>query len=311
MVVGSITLVMTGPALDSCEARELGNWCGTTLLVPVIGIGLFFVGNRTLVSGRRVWALSWQVGTCSPPAVLYLRSFGDDATAGKGVSAWGPSWMTFAPFTEEEQLVNVLNELGPVTAIGKPGERLPQLGAQRLYVPDTAWRDTVSSLMETARLVVLRSGATAGVSWEAEHALQSVSLPRLVVLFPRDRRLYELFDRQIEPLLGRALPPWPLRKRRFRWLNPRYGEPSTPLMLRFESDGQPALASLDLRIVPFFRRGFTRTATAIFMVAFAPVFKSLGASTQRPPISWFMVVLMVLMVSILVGLAIISLIDLR
>ena len=36
----------------------------------------------------------------------------------------------------EQELAVLMGRLGPVVAIGKPGERLPELGAARLYVAD-------------------------------------------------------------------------------------------------------------------------------------------------------------------------------
>ena len=294
IALGLIAVPLTGPVLNYCDAREFGNWCAAVLLIPMIGVALILVGNRTLLRGRRERGWSRQTALPSTPAVLYLRSFGDDATAGKGISAWGPSWLTIAPFTEEEQLVEVLNELGPVTAIGRPGEPLPPLGAQRMYIPNTAWADSVSALMATARLVVLRAGVTAGVSWETEHALRAVPVARFVVLFPRDRRVYDSFDHEVQRILGRTLPPWPIGRHRFRWLNLRYGESSMCLMLRFDPAGQPTLVRLTLDIVPHFRRSYIHPTAGIMRVAFAPVFKSLGASTRPPPISWFLVILVTL-----------------
>ena len=65
------------------------------------------------------------------PPVLYLRSFGDDSTAGRVVggghllfSGW-----TLGFSTEEEQLSSAFSAIGPFIAIGKPGEKLPELGA--------------------------------------------------------------------------------------------------------------------------------------------------------------------------------------
>ena len=57
--------------------------------------------------------------------------------------------------------------VGPVIAIGKPGERLPQLGAARLYVDDDHWRDTIDDLMAESALVVVRAGDTPNLWWES------------------------------------------------------------------------------------------------------------------------------------------------
>jgi hypothetical protein len=51
-----------------------------------------------------------------------------------------------------------MSKIGPFVAIGRPGERLPQLGAIRLYVADPEWQEMVTRLMSEAALVVLRAG---------------------------------------------------------------------------------------------------------------------------------------------------------
>ena len=65
--------------------------------------------------------------TRTPAApVLYLRSFADDGCAARRYGA----------LTEEEQLAKALAWVGPLLAVGRPGEVLPHVGAQRIYVAD-------------------------------------------------------------------------------------------------------------------------------------------------------------------------------
>ena len=69
------------------------------------------------------------------PPVLYLRAFLHDPTAAKVVAfgeglAGEAGFVNFiAPpiYSEEEQLAEVFNEIGPFVAIGRPGETLPLL----------------------------------------------------------------------------------------------------------------------------------------------------------------------------------------
>lgn len=67
--------------------------------------------------------------------VLYLRAFRDDLFRSTGTPSlvgyifWDP--------TVEEKLALKMRGVGPFVAIGKPGEHLPQLGAARMYVPDS------------------------------------------------------------------------------------------------------------------------------------------------------------------------------
>ena len=55
------------------------------------------------------------------PPVIYLRSFMDDTITAATVSS-GLAWRGLAVKTEEEQPAKVMTTIGPVVAVGKPGE---------------------------------------------------------------------------------------------------------------------------------------------------------------------------------------------
>jgi TM2 domain-containing membrane protein YozV len=126
------------------------------------------------------------------PPVLYLRSFVDDGRILPAARGRFASWMetarTFLPpfsyafVSFEQELARGLQRVGPVVAIGRPGERLPELGASRLYVGDDEWQDRVSALMSQAALVVLQAGDTPSLWWEVEQAMARVPRRRLVIV---------------------------------------------------------------------------------------------------------------------------------
>ncbi|MFI7006827.1 transferase [Streptomyces sp. NPDC050145] len=130
--------------------------------------------------------------------VLYLRSFADDATAARvDDSAF------FARLhSREEQFTAALGAIGPVIAVGVPGESLPRLGAARFYLPRDDWQPTIQRLMELSQLIVLRLGVGDGLWWEAEEARRSQPGPKLVLLASGD--LPEMAQR-----LHVSLPPLP------------------------------------------------------------------------------------------------------
>ena len=68
----------------------------------------------------------------------------------------------------EQELAFILQRVGPVVAIGKPGERLPELGAARIYVSHESWQQTVLEMLERSSLVLARVGASPGVLWELD-----------------------------------------------------------------------------------------------------------------------------------------------
>jgi hypothetical protein len=108
------------------------------------------------------------------PPVLYLRSFQDDPIAAQGelhYSIPGPHGsqpLSLVAETEEEQLAQVMNEIGPFVALGRPGEMLPEIGAARTYTSNDEWQSKVLNLMGQAKLVVLRAGDTSSFLWEFE-----------------------------------------------------------------------------------------------------------------------------------------------
>jgi hypothetical protein len=142
------------------------------------------------------------------PPVLYLRSFQDD---GVPVLDDGGSTLTrrfmalLAPQTPEQELAIILSKVGPVVAIGKPGEPLPELGAARLYVDDSRWQAEVATLMRRAALVVVRVGASPGVLWEIDQALEVIPRQRLVLTVLGGTAVAPALVERLERELGRDL----------------------------------------------------------------------------------------------------------
>jgi TM2 domain-containing membrane protein YozV len=119
------------------------------------------------------------------PPVLYLRSFEADpqmVVTGHSRAARAAGLLSYATsVSPEQELAFILERVGPVIAIGKPGERLPELGAARRYVADDQWREVVHRMMRDAALVVIRAGETENLWWEIEQAL-ALCLPGRVIL---------------------------------------------------------------------------------------------------------------------------------
>lgn len=114
--------------------------------------------------------------------VLYLRSFDDDARASRIKGEW----------TEEEHLRSVLSQLGPVIAVGRPGESVPTTGAARVYLGDSQWQSAVEHMLGVAKLVVIRTGGTRGLHWEVDRAIRLLQPERLVLLVDNRHELRSL-----------------------------------------------------------------------------------------------------------------------
>jgi len=160
---------------------------------------------RCFRRGRQHWAgiATGRIEHDARPPVLYLRSFAQDAI---GLEAVGFGFSRRALFTEEEQLAMVLDDIGPFVAVGRPGQSLPESGALRVFLSNEEWRPAVRSLMQRARLVVLRPGPGTGILWEIETAFQMLQPDRLVVLTSGDVESYREFRERVKAGFGIELP---------------------------------------------------------------------------------------------------------
>jgi hypothetical protein len=115
--------------------------------------------------------------------VLYLRSFDDDAVPDltESLAPLGPRG---ARRSIEMRLSQVFKGLGPVISIGRPGERLPEIGANRFYVSDDDWQEAVLYFLERAVAVVILVGRSTGVTWEIKTALRTVPHQKVLFVFP-------------------------------------------------------------------------------------------------------------------------------
>ena len=128
--------------------------------------------------------------------VLYLRPFQADSQPGfmeqaPEISRWGLISPRFIGHvfrshstSEENEVVQMLDQSGPVLAIGRPGEIIPPLGAARIYVDHEHWQDFVRILTHFARIVFLRVGDTSGFIWELRHLRTECDPLKLLLFFP-------------------------------------------------------------------------------------------------------------------------------
>lgn len=156
-------------------------------------------GGLCLATAKRISVrLNLAMQAADPRApVIYLRSFHIDKRLARRPLAIG---RVVSFHTEEEQLVEALCELGPVIAIGKPGEKLPRLGAQRIYVDDGEWQQQILSWFARATLVVVHvpPKPTEGLAWEIEQSLRVVPLDRLVFLVSRNLDSFSWLNRKLQ-----------------------------------------------------------------------------------------------------------------
>lgn len=177
------------------------------------------------------------------PPVLYLRSFADDGAVllGDASSLARRSAALIAPTDPEQEMSMILGAIGPVIAIGKPGEPLPELGAARLYVSNDAWQAKVCELMRMARLVVLRIGASPGLLWEIEQALAIVPHQRLVFAMLGGTALAPELQQRLAPTLGASATAALPEARPKEWMRFLYRDPRRRIggLVAFDAEGHP------------------------------------------------------------------------
>ncbi|WP_158801415.1 hypothetical protein [Streptomyces sp. NRRL S-37] len=125
--------------------------------------------------------------------VLYLRTFRTDRRAAKFQFGDRDGKLPRDACTEEELLfLTMRRAYGEVVALGDPRERLPQLGARRLYVKSGGgrWKKTVEDLASRASLVLVQLKEGEYTEWELKHVAANKPLEQIALLVPR--RTHEL-----------------------------------------------------------------------------------------------------------------------
>lgn len=214
--------------------------------------------------------------------ILYLRSFCDDSQAARLIGKT----------TESEQLAMIFDEIGPFIAIGAPDEELPELGAALMYVSNEQWQQRVIELIAEAQLVILRIGVSPGLLWEVKTALDGIEPERLILLVPRDKKLYEDFRENTKEMFQYALPEYAMNKEglrkiervlrlmQFPWSLVGFSRTITLQgIIYFEPDSTPHLVEIGIDL---FRGSIEAPEVPKILRALQPVFNQLGIDWSMP-----------------------------
>ena len=167
-----------------------------TQAATLAAVFVFYIGMRRM----KLSATQLRARDRRAP-VLILRQFGDDFLESGKMSLGGAP--TFEHFVAAE-----INRIGPVVAIGRPGERLQPLGASRDYLTDSDWQRAVTTTIEDAALLVFVLGDSENLLWEFRKAIETHGKRRTLIIVPplRDRtdlaRRWSGFVRASADLLG-------------------------------------------------------------------------------------------------------------
>jgi hypothetical protein len=183
------------------------------------------------------------------PPVLYLRPFDDDLQQARSGSGQRLVPAPYQGLSAEQAIGRVMGGIGPLVAIGRPGEALPPLGFARLYVADDGWQGAVLALLERAAAVVLVAGLSDGLLWELEQVFRHVPRARVLLIVPSwPGHDHAAFCQRVQQRLRITLPP----------LDPALGGPfphDIRALISFDVAGAALLHEWDWARLPAAERG--------------------------------------------------------
>lgn len=217
-VIVSVLLLITG--LFLLQIRHWGKFIEVPVPLIIAGhvTGLFSIygGFAALKRLLRIIAPTAKEAMSRDlrPPILYLRSFTIDSRTIPIVRIKTGIAEAIPDPRLEELLVGVFQSIGPVIAVGKPGEPLPELGAARLYTAETDWQQEVLGLLDCAQLVVIATGSSSGLLWEISNAVKMLDPTKIIFVFteydernPRRREsAYYNFINVAGPIIPTELP---------------------------------------------------------------------------------------------------------
>jgi hypothetical protein len=240
--------------------------------------------------------------------VVYLRSFKEDDTFDVGTKELNKANLVgnlfFSIKNTEEQLINVLNQVGTVVCIGDPREKLPLLGAKRMYFrePGDRWKTEILNMMQKSRLIVMRCGTTASLGWELEQVIKHDYRHKFIcLLIEREGADYSVFEKLMEEKIGHQnsiytyTPPRTWFQKHFK-VNKNFGK-----VVHFKENWLPVVT--DIVKYPalkyFLRTRVNRPTELPLILALTSGFKEVGLKVQMPSFWWFWVLSFSLLGSLL------------
>ena len=304
-------------------AMEQNFFAGMSWLL--VGLTLSIWGMLSLMHRRRFQAkLAHEVVQQDQrPPVVYLRSFKDDGVASM-VTMMGGGVRFISYVTEEEQLAEAMNKIGPFLAIGQPGEPILDLRdirrnpnrteAQKKRAEAVAWLKLVLNIGPAAlwvpreEIVPDLGAARMYVSDDAwqDKVKELLSQAQLVVLRAgeTDNLLWE-----VQTVAGTVRPerivfllPFPNQKKYdiFREKTAHLFSKSFPAkyktnlwmqtgsikaLLYFEPDWTPHMTVLKNPFYLF--QSFFRPLVPILQYAFKPIYQQLGLRYGKPHLNFW------------------------
>jgi hypothetical protein len=178
-------------------------------LATTIASGIFFIAVAVTACFRfhrqsRSPSLVDKLSGDKRGPVLLLRSF-DDAkrparlsrSMGKKIRNYSYLENRFFGYTFDEIITDKIDkEIGPVVALGDPGDYLPALGSAKLYIPDSndgnVWWDAAKELIDKAQLIIVIESAGENVQRELDYIRNNIASGKVIfVTYPKIFKITE------------------------------------------------------------------------------------------------------------------------
>lgn len=148
--------------------------------------------------------------------VVYLRSFKDEELESSVVhrfkklassdNTWLAATVPNNGVQEQDALGYVFRKIGPYIALGRPGEKLPELGSSKLYASNSEWQDRIREFFNNSRLVVFRAGITDSLQWELAEIVSAVTPEKVLMILPVTEGDYRSFIQWANSIMPKPLP---------------------------------------------------------------------------------------------------------
>lgn len=148
--------------------------------------------------------------------VVYLRSFKDEELESsslyrfKNLAASDKTWLAATvpnnSVQEQDALGYLFRNIGPYIALGRPGEKLPELGSSKLYSSNEEWQETIRRFFNDSKLIVFRAGITDSLKWELVEIVQTIIPRKVLMILPVRDEDYLRFIQWANSVLPKPLP---------------------------------------------------------------------------------------------------------
>ena len=263
------------------------------ILIKIYAIVLIYLAYRLHRAGRYYAQKAKELATSeSHASVIYLRSFAADPMTTK---------VRISGITEEEQIVGILNTIGPVISLDNPVTEVAAPGAKRISVGDLEWKIRVFGLMQKARLVVIRLGDSPSLHWEIAQARRILQPEKLLLIVPLQKLFdYEGFKSQAD------------RELAIRIQHTDFSEPISQILIRiltlgrrfqdyysfqgfvyFDDEWNGRVAAPRFTWKGYLHSPLTQPGRANIAYVLKPVFERVGAPEPALPYNWFLCMLVI------------------